>query len=385
MITFSGGEPLLHPELDAMIARMRASAGMFVTLITNGYYLLAGAHRAAEPGRPRPPADQHRQRGARRGLDEEPAAAGAEAPVAGRARRVLAWPSTPWWAAASATRRTPWPSRAARASSGFTSSVGHHPRRPRPAPAAGRRARWRSTSSSRRCAAGADPRSTRSSRTTWPAAARTTGAAAPGARYLYVDEDGLVHYCSQQRGVPGIPLEAYTRQTSEREYGTEEGLRPLLHGQLRAAGGARSTTGARRRGLRDRRRPAPARDRPPPRRRVAADGRRRPRASAASCARSSPAPPAGSARPSRARCARRGERLVLVARRADRLRGAGRGSWAGSAAVAIARSTSPRPGAAERLAARRGAGPRRRPAGQQRRRGPHRPLPRASRSSASSR
>ena len=28
-----------------------------------------------------------------------------------------------------------------------------------------------------------------------------------GARYLYICEDGLVHYCSQQRGYPGIPLE----------------------------------------------------------------------------------------------------------------------------------------------------------------------------------
>src|SRR6267142_1100799 len=27
-----------------------------------------------------------------------------------------------------------------------------------------------------------------------------------GARYLYICEDGLVHYCSQQRGYPGVPL-----------------------------------------------------------------------------------------------------------------------------------------------------------------------------------
>ena len=38
-----------------------------------------------------------------------------------------------------------------------------------------------------------------------------------GARYLYVCEDGLVHYCSQQRGTPGIPLDAYTRADIERE------------------------------------------------------------------------------------------------------------------------------------------------------------------------
>ncbi|MGH9587284.1 MAG: radical SAM protein, partial [Acidobacteriaceae bacterium] len=31
-----------------------------------------------------------------------------------------------------------------------------------------------------------------------------------GSRYLYVCEDGLVHYCSQQRGWPAIPLADYT-------------------------------------------------------------------------------------------------------------------------------------------------------------------------------
>jgi MoaA/NifB/PqqE/SkfB family radical SAM enzyme len=39
-----------------------------------------------------------------------------------------------------------------------------------------------------------------------------------GARYLYICEDGLVHYCSQQRGYPGIPLEKYTFAHMEREY-----------------------------------------------------------------------------------------------------------------------------------------------------------------------
>src|SRR3954463_16775690 len=31
-----------------------------------------------------------------------------------------------------------------------------------------------------------------------------------GSRYLYICENGLVHYCSQQRGYPAIPLENYT-------------------------------------------------------------------------------------------------------------------------------------------------------------------------------
>jgi MoaA/NifB/PqqE/SkfB family radical SAM enzyme len=43
-----------------------------------------------------------------------------------------------------------------------------------------------------------------------------------GARYLYVCEDGLVHYCSQQRGYPAIPLEQYTREDMRREYLTRK-------------------------------------------------------------------------------------------------------------------------------------------------------------------
>src|SRR5215468_4340932 len=38
-----------------------------------------------------------------------------------------------------------------------------------------------------------------------------------GGRYLYICEDGLVHYCSQQRGHPAIPLASYAREDLERE------------------------------------------------------------------------------------------------------------------------------------------------------------------------
>jgi MoaA/NifB/PqqE/SkfB family radical SAM enzyme len=47
-----------------------------------------------------------------------------------------------------------------------------------------------------------------------------------GARYLYICEDGLVHYCSQQRGYPGIPLENYSVEDIRREYLTEKGCAP---------------------------------------------------------------------------------------------------------------------------------------------------------------
>jgi MoaA/NifB/PqqE/SkfB family radical SAM enzyme len=41
-----------------------------------------------------------------------------------------------------------------------------------------------------------------------------------GSRYLYVCEDGLVHYCSQQRGYPGTPLAKYGHEDLDREYDT---------------------------------------------------------------------------------------------------------------------------------------------------------------------
>jgi MoaA/NifB/PqqE/SkfB family radical SAM enzyme len=47
-----------------------------------------------------------------------------------------------------------------------------------------------------------------------------------GARYMYICEDGLVHYCSQQRGYPGTPLEQYTVEDIRREYHTEKPCAP---------------------------------------------------------------------------------------------------------------------------------------------------------------
>lgn len=47
-----------------------------------------------------------------------------------------------------------------------------------------------------------------------------------GARYLYICEDGLVHYCSQQRGYPGIPLAEYTLDDVRREFHTAKPCAP---------------------------------------------------------------------------------------------------------------------------------------------------------------
>jgi MoaA/NifB/PqqE/SkfB family radical SAM enzyme len=48
-----------------------------------------------------------------------------------------------------------------------------------------------------------------------------------GSRYLYICEQGLVHYCSQQRGYPAIPLEKYTQEDRDREYSTVKPCAPF--------------------------------------------------------------------------------------------------------------------------------------------------------------
>jgi len=47
-----------------------------------------------------------------------------------------------------------------------------------------------------------------------------------GARYLYVCEEGLVHYCSQQRGYPAVPLESYSIDDIKREFDTPKPCAP---------------------------------------------------------------------------------------------------------------------------------------------------------------
>ncbi len=47
-----------------------------------------------------------------------------------------------------------------------------------------------------------------------------------GSRYLYICEDGLVHYCSQQRGYPGVPIAQYTKEDVKREFLTAKSCAP---------------------------------------------------------------------------------------------------------------------------------------------------------------
>jgi MoaA/NifB/PqqE/SkfB family radical SAM enzyme len=48
-----------------------------------------------------------------------------------------------------------------------------------------------------------------------------------GARYLYICENGLVHYCSQQRGMPGTPLAKYTLADIRREFNAPKSCAPM--------------------------------------------------------------------------------------------------------------------------------------------------------------
>jgi MoaA/NifB/PqqE/SkfB family radical SAM enzyme len=47
-----------------------------------------------------------------------------------------------------------------------------------------------------------------------------------GGRHLYICENGLVHYCMAQRGYPAIPLAQYTREDMERESKTPKSCAP---------------------------------------------------------------------------------------------------------------------------------------------------------------
>lgn len=47
-----------------------------------------------------------------------------------------------------------------------------------------------------------------------------------GSRYLYICENGLVHYCSQQRGYPGVSLAEYSVADIRREFLTQKSCAP---------------------------------------------------------------------------------------------------------------------------------------------------------------
>ncbi len=54
-----------------------------------------------------------------------------------------------------------------------------------------------------------------------------------GARYLYICEDGLVHYCSQQRGYPGVAARVVHDRRHPPRVPLAQDVRAVLHGRLR--------------------------------------------------------------------------------------------------------------------------------------------------------
>jgi MoaA/NifB/PqqE/SkfB family radical SAM enzyme len=222
VVTISGGEPLLHPELDDVIRRIRAN-GMIAGLITNGYLLVADRIRRLN----------------RAGLEWLQISIDNVNPddVSKKSLKVL-------------DRKLQLLSEHADFHVNINSVVGSGIRHPQDALTIGKRALglgFTSTigiihdGSGQLQPLGEEERRIYEEMKSWEKSSFTRINAfqdkvaqglpndwrcRAGARYLYICEDGLVHYCSQQRGYPGVPLATYTRDDMRREYLTEKACAP---------------------------------------------------------------------------------------------------------------------------------------------------------------
>ncbi len=215
IITISGGEPLLHPDLDAVIRRIR-DRGAIATLITNGYLLSRERIRQLN----------------RAGLDHLQISIDNVVPddVSKKSLKVL-------------DQKLRWLAEAATFDVTVNAVVGSAVRNPEDALTVAQRARALGFSTTvgvihdgsgqlRRL----DDRQravlekvVAIGKSTFDFASYNrfqknlaNGVAnewhcGAGCRYLYICEDGLVHWCSQQRGQPGIPLEDYGPEDLRRE------------------------------------------------------------------------------------------------------------------------------------------------------------------------
>jgi MoaA/NifB/PqqE/SkfB family radical SAM enzyme len=222
IVTISGGEPLLHPQLDDVIRRIRAN-GMIAGMITNGYLLTA--ERIEKLNRA---GLEHLQisidnavpdevsKKSLKVLDQKLVLLSKYAVFQVNINSVLgSGVKDPEDALAVARRAL---------ALGFTSTVGIlHDGNGQLKPLGGReqeifeeimnmgkRSFSRFNQFQHNIARGKD--------NDWRCRS--------GSRYLYICEDGLVHWCSQQRGYPGIPLEKYTREDLRREFFTRKHCAP---------------------------------------------------------------------------------------------------------------------------------------------------------------
>lgn len=225
VITISGGEPLLHPELDDIIRQIRLR-GSIATLITNGYLLTP----------------ERIQRLNRAGLDHLQISIDNVQPdeVSMKSLKVL-------------DKKLQWLAEHATFQVNINSVIGTC-ERPEDAATVARRARELEFATTvgivhdgqgqLRPLGDAELRVyhdiTRASGQSFSTFAYYNQfqknliegkpnhwSCRAGSRYVYICEDGLVHYCSQQRGSPGIPLEKYSNEDLEREYSSVKSCAPL--------------------------------------------------------------------------------------------------------------------------------------------------------------
>ena len=225
IITFSGGEPLLHPDLDEMIRRIR-SHGVIATLITNGYLLTR----------------ERIQQLNRAGLEHLQISIDNVQPddVSKKSLKVL-------------DKKLQWLADYAEFDVNINSVLGAGIENPEGALTITRRALelgFETTVGIIHDHSGQLQPLQEKERTVYDQIhnERKSGFWAfaydnlfhknlalgkpndwhcrAGSRYLYICEDGLVHYCSQQRGYPAIPLEKYSSVDLEREYSTQKKCAP---------------------------------------------------------------------------------------------------------------------------------------------------------------
>lgn len=222
VVTISGGEPILHPQLDEIIHRIRRH-GMIAGMITNGYLLTA----------------ERIQRLNRAGLDHLQISIDNVTPdeVSKKSLKVL-------------DAKLQLLSQYAEFHVNINSVVGGGIHNPHDALVVDRRAKQLGFSSTvgiihdgdgQLRPLGGEERKvffqlhstthTNYSRINWFQENIANGKpndwrCRAGARYIYVCEDGLVHYCSQQRGYPGVPLLDYSKEDVAREFLTAKGCSP---------------------------------------------------------------------------------------------------------------------------------------------------------------
>jgi MoaA/NifB/PqqE/SkfB family radical SAM enzyme len=222
IITISGGEPLLHPDLDAIIARIRKN-GIMAGLITNGYLLVADRiQRLNSAGleylqisidNVKP--DEVSMKSLKV-LDQKLVLLAEHAEFQVNINSVLGGGVANSEDALTVAHRA--------VQLGFTSTVGilhDHNGQLQPLGvreqeifeeimSLGKESFTRINQFQHNIAKGRE--------NNWRCRA--------GSRYLYICEDGLVHYCSQQRGYPGIPLSEYTDAQRHREFLTKKACAP---------------------------------------------------------------------------------------------------------------------------------------------------------------